>query len=327
MKASGCSTGPSHTIEGEDCIDGAQFLQDGEAGLTLQEAMDAHYDYYHSTVRKGVFGRVIVTNHPDATSKAKITLASAVCFGMVVEAQNLGEIEVQSGVNTHVIVAGTTVYPEADAITVSGEGSFTVINTINSASIDISTTGKVEVYGVVNSGPITAMGSPEVIIAHTHNMPGAVITASNIEATLIDVINEGSVVFQQGGKVNAYGIVNTGSVSIDGGTVHIETVCPSTGTITMSAGVTGSVTYQEGCEGTISIPDGVTKTMAPSASGTPPCVYIPQALADELHAVPCNSRRLAGQPCGGAKTRARARNYFAGALAKVRAKKRKQVWI
>jgi secreted trypsin-like serine protease len=44
-----------------------------------------------------------------------------------------------------------------------------------------------------------------------------------------------------------------------------------------------------------------------------PCITIPQSLADQFHALPCDQRRLAGKPC--------AADHFKGALKKYRARR------
>jgi len=110
----------------------------------------------------------------------------------------------------------------------------------------------------VNSGPVTVSLSQDIVIANVVNNVGGAITAIDVSATLINVVNHATVTVKgpvsgpaQGGFFNGYDIVNTGTVIVEAGVVNIASICPTSGTVTVSAGVTGVVTYETGCMGTV----------------------------------------------------------------------------
>mmetsp|Transcript_64784 Transcript_64784/g.200600 ORF Transcript_64784/g.200600 Transcript_64784/m.200600 type:complete len:764 (-) Transcript_64784:246-2537(-) len=251
-----CSTGPSHSEPSDmlarTCVDPAPFMQHAAAGMTAAGAVAAYGSYYDLVGRASYISNAIVTNHPNATERAKFSFTNEACMLLVVKAKNKGEINLLGSNRTHAVITDPTNYADADAITVVS-GSATILGGTSAGPINAATDGRLEVWGVENSGPISASASKEVIIADTTNKAGALINASNVYATLIDVVNEGSVIANSV-SFKAYRIVNTGSISIEASSVELELLCPPScagGSLTLGPSVTGSVTYAPGCRGSI----------------------------------------------------------------------------
>merc|ERR1712039_221687 len=66
--------------------------------------------------------------------------------------------------------------------------------------------------------------------------------------------------------------------------------------------------------------DNVCDVYPPPTPTGPPCVSIPREIAEQFRAMPCQNRRLAGQPCEGAKHFGR--EYFKVAREKFRLRTR-----
>jgi hypothetical protein len=228
--------------------------------MTAQEAINASSFYYKSQVHKTWIGRAIVTNSPQARDRAQITLASTACFTGVLDARNRGKIKVNGGMNTTMLIYNATNYADADAITVDNAAAI-VLGGKSAGPIIINTTKKIEVYGIENSGDIKCSGSQDIVIASVNNKAKATITVTDVTASLINVKNDGTVLVKgpvaQGGKYHAYNIVNNGNVTIEAGVIDIHTICPSSGRIDVSAGVSGNITFEAGCKGTINAPETV----------------------------------------------------------------------
>ncbi|CAE8632868.1 unnamed protein product [Polarella glacialis] len=255
MTRMSCSTGPTYSMGSDACIDPAQLLQDVAAGKTAEEARNANTTYY-TGVASVLLLSPIVTNHANASDRAKFTVTSEPCLVAVIDAKNKGEINFQGSEKTYAVLVNPTNYADADAITFSG-GSAVILGGTSSGAINVDTTGKLAVFGVENSGPITCKKSQDILIANVTNKAGATITVENVTATLINIINEGSVLVKGGGKYKAYGIVNLGSITIEAGDIELELLCPasgSSGTVTLMEGVTGKVTYAQGCKGNMTVP-------------------------------------------------------------------------
>jgi len=267
-----CSTGGSHTLDGlvyglsgaEECANETQFMADAEAGLTVQAALAASPWYYTKQMHK-MMGppahtfRPIVTNNATGVAEyASITIAKTACFTALVEAKNKGSVVVENGTRTSILVVRPTNYAEAEAISILG-GTARVLGGTNAGSINVATTGKIELYGLVNSGPVKVSLSQDIVIANVFNNVGGNIEVTDVSATLINVVNHATVTVKGpvsgpalGGFFNGYDIVNTGTVIVLGGVINISFICPTNGTLTVAAGVTGVVTYETGCRGTIS---------------------------------------------------------------------------
>ncbi|CAE8646891.1 unnamed protein product [Polarella glacialis] len=255
MTRMSCSTGPTLFLSLDACIDPAQLLQDVAAGKTAEEARNANTTYY-TGVASVLLLSPIVTNHANASDRAKFTVTSEPCLVAVIDAKNKGEINFQGSEKTYAVLVNPTNYADADAITFSG-GSAVILGGTSGGAINVDTTGKLAVFGVENSGPITCKKSQDILIANVTNKAGATITVENVTATLINIINEGSVLVKGGGKYKAYGIVNLGSITIEAGDIELELLCPasgSSGTVTLMEGVTGKVTYAQGCKGNMTVP-------------------------------------------------------------------------
>jgi hypothetical protein len=269
MKKTSCSTGPSHELDGlvdglsgnQACVTEAKFLQDAASDMTVQEAIDADPFYYKKQVHKSWFARAIVTNSPLAKDRARMTLASTACFVGVLEPKNKGQIKVNGGANTTMLIYKPMNYADADTITVTGAKAL-VLGGTSEGPIVIDTPKKIEVYGIANSGTINCSGSQDIVIANVTNTANATITVTDVTASLLNVVNDGVVLVKgpvaQGGKYHAFDIVNKGVVTIEAGTIDIHTICPSSGTINVDSGVSGNITYEAGCKGTVNAPSTVT---------------------------------------------------------------------
>jgi len=129
----------------------------------------------------------------------------------------------------------------------------------SAGAVDVSSPGKIAVMDVQNEGPITVTVSQDVFIARILNKAGATVDVNNISATLVNITNEGNVTVKGGGNYTAWKIINKGLIRMEAGHIELQLVCPSSGEVTMSDGVTGRVTYEKGCRGNLSLPAGVTE--------------------------------------------------------------------
>lgn len=256
-----CSTGPQYALEFEKCTDGTALLAEIEAGKTWAEIEAANKTLYSESlpaiINSGTRAKVV--NHANAVMLAELTIPSSVCFAALYEATNEGKVKVTGGAKTDIyMVNPTNLAGTGSGIEVSG-GSFKVLGGTSAGPINIATTGKIAVVGVENSGTVAASLSQDVLIANVVNKASGVVTVTGVEATLNDVTNAGKVKVMAGaGKYNAFDITNTGEITIAAGAIEIHTICPSSGTITASAGVTGKITYESGCKGIITVPNTVT---------------------------------------------------------------------
>jgi len=285
-----CSTGPDHDLSGlveessrrrrvpasaaelaELCMNDTLYVQDALADKTALQAADANPVYYRTKLAKTwmSFSRAIVTNNAtNVGDRARININPTACFFGLLEPKNKGAVNVNAGANTNILIYKPTNYADADRIAVTG-GKARVLGGSNAGAIVINTDKKIELYDLSNTGPVTASGSQDVFIGKVINGAGGSVQVTDVSATLIDVVNEVGAtvtvkgpaqgVAAQGGKYNAYYIVNKGTITIEAGVINIHTVCPTSGTLTSSAGVTGNVTYEAGCMGTHNLPSsGVT---------------------------------------------------------------------
>lgn len=259
-----CSTGPSHELDGlveldndqRLCLSHTKFLQDAAAGLTANEAIAADNEYY-SNVMRSMLGNAVVTNHQSAVDRARITVESTACFMSLVNARNKGQVTVNGGENTYALVVTPTNYADADAI-IFNSGNVSVLGGNSAGDIISSSLGAIKIFGVQNSGSVQVSDSQDIFIASVVNTAGASLLVTDVTATLISVNNAGTVTVKgpasgtaQGGKYKAYSVVNTGTIVIEAGDIEIELICPTSGSITLSEGVTGNITYESGCRGEI----------------------------------------------------------------------------
>jgi hypothetical protein len=290
-----CSTGPSHADDSDGCLDPAPYLADALAGKTASAASGPNApmitvggqqytaaQYYNSIPdpRSGMsdnipglqkrYFRAIVTNAANVVSRASLSFnkstvgasetAKTKCFGFVYEPMNKGKIEFIGNDKSDVYLVNPKNYAaetDFEKISVQG-GDFTVLAGDSAGPIDIATTGKVRLFGLINSGAVTASGSQDIVIANTTSSGTLVIT--DVSATLLDITNEaaGRLTVNgptegtaQGGKYKAYDIVNRGTVTVNAGQLELHTVCPTDGTIELGAEVQGTISYEAGCMGTI----------------------------------------------------------------------------
>jgi len=257
---SGCSTGPRHTEPSHiisPMISAAKFLADAEAGLTVEEAIQGNATYYHSDLLRSVLGNAGIINHRDAVERAEMIFSDQTGLVLIKDPINQGKITVNGTSNTFAIILRPTNYAEADAITFLG-GNVAVIGGSSAGAIVSSSTGKIEIMDLVNSGPVNVSGSRDIFIARVANK--ATIAVSNVDATLYNVTNEGRVTVSGGGTYRAYNIINSGSIVVEAGDIELSLVCPSPGTVTMKEGVTGKVSFDPACPpGNLSIPASVTQ--------------------------------------------------------------------
>lgn len=265
----GCSTGGTVEIPGlleglsgaAACMNDTIFKADADAGMTAAAAIAANPAYYSANWKKTwrQAARAILTNNAtNVVDRAGLILSSTACFYGLLEPKNNGKVTVNGGAATNVLISNPTNFASADAIAITG-GSVTILGGTSAGAITAATTGKIELYGVANSGAVAASLSQDILIAGVSNLAAGTVTVTDATATLINVVNEGTVtvmgpatgVTALGGKYNAFDIVNNGNIVIQAGAININTICPSAGTMTISAGVTGTVTYETGCMGTI----------------------------------------------------------------------------
>jgi len=262
-------TEPSHMLPTE-CIDQTQFLNDAASGLTAEQAFNANQAYYEDKIYRGVLFRGIMTNNASAVDRAKITFSeeyAPMCWIGLWETTNNGEVVFESSSQTYALILNPTNMATSDPLSLSGKGTAVVLGGTSAGTIDSTTTGKVEIYGVESSGPIKVANSQDILLAGIVNRGN--IIADNVSATLIDITNHGSVTVKGGGKYKAYNIVNKGNIIVEAGNIELELICPSSGSVTMSEGVTGKVKYETGCKGTMSLPSGVEEIVPPTPAPTP----------------------------------------------------------
>eukprot|EP00931_Biecheleriopsis_adriatica_P030214 TRINITY_DN1782_c0_g1_i1.p1 TRINITY_DN1782_c0_g1~~TRINITY_DN1782_c0_g1_i1.p1 ORF type:complete len:975 (-),score=178.26 TRINITY_DN1782_c0_g1_i1:91-2946(-) len=271
MSKSSCSTGPGHAepshILPDSCIDADRFFKDAEEGKSVTEAMDGscampgHANLtcseYYAQVRQSIVAGAIVTNHANASERAEFTFTEKTCFVIVKNAKNKGKIAMAGTNKTFALVLNPVNYAGADQISFTG-GNVAILGGTSAGPIDVSSPGEISVVDVKNEGPITVTGSQHIFMARVLNKAGATVDVDNVSATLVGITNEGNVTVKGGGTYKAWKIINKGVVRVEAGHMELELVCPSSGEVVMSDGVTGRVSYEKGCRGSLLLPTGVT---------------------------------------------------------------------
>jgi len=248
---------PEHLLP-TDCVDPTQFLADAAAGMTAQAAFDANPQYYEERIYRGSVIRAVLSNNESAVERSRITFSEfkyPLCWIGLWEPTNKGEVIFESSSRTYAMVLNPMNLAGGEPLSFTGAGDVSVLGGTSAGSINFASTGKVEVYGVENSGPIVATGSQYIIIANVTNRAGGTLVATEVTATLINIWNEGEVLAS--GNFTGYDIVNMANVTVTSGSIDLYFSCPQTGIIDIKEGVTGSITYHEGCKGTIIVPGTV----------------------------------------------------------------------
>jgi len=277
--AESCSTGPTYDVDGTDDKDGVKSCRATQADLDylikaykageMKSGFFTAPDYDKSDVKKymdkassSLFGfmRAVVTNAAGVTDKAYFTMSgwqgetdkplspSEQCLNSALEPHLNADMEATSGVahvfNPTVTKDGTVALKNAcDANVVGGNNAGTVKST---------TTGKVRIHNLTNSGQVTVSNCKDGFVS--------------------SVVNSGKVTFS-GVEGSAVDIVNTGTIIIDA-TSNIRIKFRSnTGTVTFEEGSKGSVEVPKGQNANVKTAAGVTMTetaslAAPSAGLT-----------------------------------------------------------
>ena len=217
---------------------------------------------------EGLFGlatRAYVVNdhakqaaHPADFNPATVTVSPAKndddgnqCFQSMVEPYTESKIHITSG---QTWMYNPTATKDA-RITVSGPASVGIVGGNNAGAINVyNSTGRVQLAGITNSGPVSVDGASNVFISGVVNNAGGMLNILNIAgATIYGTTNHANIVVG-GSKFDAYQIDNTGSIFIKDGAFNLE-FCSNTGSVVI-----------ERCDGvcTVSAPEG-TKLRYPSS--------------------------------------------------------------
>lgn len=250
---------PEHILP-KTCISQTKFLADAALGMTAQAAFDADQKYYQDEIYKAVLFRAVLSNNASAVMRARMEFSEfkyPMCFIGMWEPKNRGEVVIKSSNRSYFLILNPENMAGGEPLVISGKGTGVVLGGTSAGTIHLKSAGKIRVCGVTNSGPIVATKSQDIVIVDTVNRKGGTITATGVTATLVSITNAGTVTAS--GKIAAFGIKNSGKISINSGSIELHLICPTTGSVEIKAGVTGKLSYQKGCKGTITNTAGITE--------------------------------------------------------------------
>lgn len=250
---------PEHILP-KTCISQNKFLADAASGKTAQAAFDADPKYYQDEIYKAVLFRAVLSNNASATMRARMEFSEfkyPMCFIGMWEPKNRGEVVIKSSNRSYFLILNPENMAGGEPLVISGTGTGVVLGGTSAGTIHLKSAGKIRVCGVTNSGPIMATTSQDIVIVDTVNREGGTITATDVTATLFSITNAGTVTAS--GKIAAFGIKNSGNITINSGSIELHLICPTTGSVEIKAGVTGKLSYQKGCKGTITNTAGITE--------------------------------------------------------------------
>jgi len=278
--ASECSTGPSYEIEteGDDEPFAVDLLfQHYRNGLSVAEALDDS-NFYNLFSATGTFRSYNLL--------ANLTLEDSVLGFLIFEPYSSGNMVVDGSDETVVLLVNVTrVASDGYALQFNG-GTPYVFGGLNNGTglIAFSTSMPVKLWGLLNYGIVSFTTSQDIMIMDTINAEGSLVSLTDVEASLVNITNNGTVVVN-GGKYAYYGGENHGNIIVQGTGVEATfevasnggnvsayegsfdvTIGTNTGRIYAAAGVSGTLTILVSNTGTIDVPDTVTVAIASMSS-------------------------------------------------------------
>lgn len=249
----------------------------------------------------------ILTNPDGFNDGAGVKFTEGANFNCLYRPKNRGKVRITGAAGSNSIIVDPSNYAEADSMTVDGAGDLQVVGGQNDGDLVVSTTGRVYIGKLSNNGKVAMSNSQNVVVSNVINdgdieMTGleaafvdvtnnAKVNISGGSMTFINVINTSEVVIDSSGAFNVYDVVNkdaggslvikgggtfvvnnmenTGTITVEAGTITATVSCPGNtgGTLVLAEGVNGTISIEEGCEGEMgTIPSGVTVTKTPATS-------------------------------------------------------------
>jgi len=280
---SSCSTSQNHEIDGfisDDIRPAADLLfRDYLSGASLWDAWTSGDSNFTGLVwTSGSFRAYnILTN-----LTFEETTLGFICF----EPWNSGNMVVDGSDDTVVLFVNVTNVAGADYALRFNGGTAHVFGGLNNAigPIDFSTSMPVKLWGLVNYGTVSFSNSQDIMIMDTINANGSLVSLTDVEASLVNITNNGTV-FVDGGKYAYFGGENNGNITVQGSGVEATfevssnsgnisaftgtfdvTIGTNTGLIYGASGVAGTITILLSNTGTIDVPSTVTVSIASMSS-------------------------------------------------------------